>query len=303
LCRILAGTTHVQGKIESLQVEAALALAKLGQTDEQTIATLKDARQSEAYEVRAAALWALLELGAAEEDMIKIPAGEFLMGSPEGEGRSNEHPQHALYLPDYYIARTPVTNAQYARFVANTGHEPPRHWKDNTLPSKISDHPVVNVSWDDCVAYARWLGGVLPSEAEWEKAAGWDPRTGRKRRYPWGDAWDSARCNSGETRPRRTTPVGQYSPEGDSAYGCVDMAGNVWEWTRSLHEAYPYDPEDGREDLKRSGSRVLRGGSFVSKGDYVRCAYRSHFNPLLHLRYDGFRVGVAVAPFSPTSEP
>jgi formylglycine-generating enzyme required for sulfatase activity len=289
LCKILAGTAPISGWIESLKVEAALALANLGQTDEKMVATLKGTRQNEAYEVRAAALWALLELGEAEEDMIKIPAGEFLMG--EGEN------QHTIYLPDYYIARAPVTNEQYAHFVAATEHEPPRHWKGNTPPSKIVDHPVVSVSWDDCMAYARWLGGVLLSEAEWEKAASWDPRTGRKRRYPWGDAWDSARCNSTETRPRRTTLVGQYSPEGDSAYGCVDMAGNVWEWTRSLHEAYPYDPEDGREDLKRSGSRVLRGGSFVNLGDLVRCACRYHSYPDYRIRNYGFRVGVAAAPF------
>jgi formylglycine-generating enzyme required for sulfatase activity len=122
----------------------------------------------------------------------------------------------------------------------------------------------VYVTWHDAMAYCRWLARVtgrayrLPSEAEWEKAArGTDGRI-----WPWGNKWDSKRCNSREGGPGNTTPVGQYSPQGDSPYGCVDMAGNVWEWTLSLLKDYPYDPKDGREDAQAEGRRRLRGGAF-----------------------------------------
>ncbi|MCP4536412.1 MAG: formylglycine-generating enzyme family protein [Chloroflexi bacterium] len=109
-----------------------------------------------------------------------------------------------------------------------TDYEPPSHWKGKTPPKKITDHPVVYVSWHDAVAYAEWAEKRLPTEEEWEKAA----RGTDGRRYPWGE-WKKGRCNSVETGIKTTIPVGQYSLDGDSPYGCVDMAGNVWEWTVS----------------------------------------------------------------------
>jgi formylglycine-generating enzyme required for sulfatase activity len=221
-----------------------------------------------------------------EPEMILIPAGEFLMGSDprkDKDARDNEQPQHTLYLPDYYMARTAVTNAQYAAFVYATGHEQPILWEGGKPPTGKEDHPVVFVSWHDAVAYCDWLAEVtgkpyrLPSEAEWEKGArGTDGYI-----YPWGNQWDEERCNSGEDDEWHTTPVGAY-PEGASPYGLQDMAGNVWEWTRSLwgeddYRAsfkYPYDPEDGREDLEAGGFHVLRGGSFYFDRTAVRCAFR-----------------------------
>jgi len=217
-----------------------------------------------------------------EPEMVLIPAGEFLMGSDpsvDKRARDDEQPQYALYLPDYYLAKTPVTNAQYAAFVP-VAYRQPKGWEHGKPPSGKEDHPVVNVPWHDAVAYCNWLTEVtgkpyrLPTEAEWEKGA----RGSGGRIYPWGNRWDAERCNSREGGKRDTTPVGAY-PEGASPYGLLDMAGNVWEWTRSVDKDYPYDPDDGREDLEAKGTRVLRGGSWSNNQDFARCVERYRLVP------------------------
>ncbi len=218
-----------------------------------------------------------------EPEMVLAPAGEFLMGSDPKKDKhadDDEQPQHKLHLPDYYLAKTSVTNAQYLAFVQAAGHEQPKHWEGGKPPKGKEDHPVVYVTWHDAVAYCNWLAEVtgkpyrLPTEAEWEKGArGTDGRI-----YPWGDEFDKTKCNTGESRIGDTTPVGKY-PNGASPYGVVDMAGNVWEWTSSLFRSYPYDPEDGREDPGSTDNRVLRGGSWFSVSDWVRSAFRSHSVP------------------------
>jgi formylglycine-generating enzyme required for sulfatase activity len=182
--------------------------------------------------------------------MVWVPPGPFIYG----EGKST---QVVRLKQGVFVARTPVTNAEYARFVAATGHQLPLHWKGETPPEELRDHPVVCVSWHDAVAYAKWAGMRLLTEQEWEKAArGIDGRL-----YPWGDTFDPARCNTDESGIGTATPVGRYSPDGDSPYGCADMAGNVWEWTASEPE-----PE--------GGARVLRGGSWGDPRDYARCVGR-----------------------------
>jgi len=200
------------------------------------------------------------------EGMAWVPPGPFIYGESEGT--------RVVWLEQgFYIARTPVTNGQYARFVVATRHAPPEHWRGKTPPEALCDHPVVNVSWDDAVAYAEWAGGRLPTEEEWEKAArGMDGRL-----YPWGDEFDPGRCNALESGVRTTTPAGRYSPDGDSPCGCTDMAGNVWEWTTS-----EYKPGSGR--------RVLRGGAFYDGDGDVRCAARSRDLPYLWYGNSGFRL-------------
>jgi formylglycine-generating enzyme required for sulfatase activity len=227
-------------------------------------------------------------------EMVLIPAGEFLMGSDpniDKDARDHEQPQRFLYLPDYYLAKTPVTNAQYAPFVQATYHAQPKWWKGGKQPPLGREgHSVVYVSWFDALDYCRWLSEVtgkpyrLPSEAEWEKGA----RGSDGRIYPWGNEWNAERCNSKEGGPGDTMPVGTY-PEGASSYGLLDMAGNVWEWTRSLYKRYPYDQEDVRGDLNAPSDviRVKRGGAFDVSGEYVRCACRSRDLP----NYSGWDCG------------
>ncbi len=228
-----------------------------------------------------------------EPELILIPAGEFLMGSDskiDKDARDREQPQHALYLPDYYIAKTPVTKAQYAAWKKQT----PRKGKEN--------HPVVKVSWDDAVAYCKWLAKTtgqpyrLPSEAEWEKAArGTDGHI-----YPWGNQWEAKRCNTFEGGKKGTTPVGFY-PKGASPYGCLDMAGNVWEWCVTEYadgfKPYPYHSEEDEwteEYLNRTNDlRVLRGGSWGVRQYYARCAFRFGFVDHYGDGNSGFRIVVS----------
>ena len=246
-----------------------------------------------------------------EPEMILIPAGEFLMGSDPTKDKDafgDEQPQHTLSLPDYYLAKTPVTQAQYAAFVQAAGHRvpdvdegwaKPYNWSGSTPPRGKENHPVVLVSWHDAVAYCNWLAEVtskpyrLPSEAEWEKGA----RGSDGRIYPWGNQWDAKRCNTSEGGKGGTTPVGAY-PQGASPYDLLDMAGNVWEWTRSVYKkGYPYVSGDGREDLESGGPRVLRGGSWSAKQYRARCAARYRYSPDSRRSYLGFRV--AASPSSP----
>jgi formylglycine-generating enzyme required for sulfatase activity len=235
-----------------------------------------------------------------EPQMILIAGGTFVMGSDsrkDQNARRVERPQHTFYLPDYYLAKTPVTNAQYAAFVQATQRPPPSHWENDRPPKGKENHPVVRVSWYDAVAYCDWLSRLtgkpyrLPSEAEWEKAA----RGDEANLYPWGDRWDAKRCNSKESEIEDTTPVGAY-PQGSSPYGLLDMAGNVWEWTSSLYRNYPYRDDDGREDLDSTEARVLRGGSWLNFYDSARSAYRRSYTPAYHSRIHGFRCCVPLLP-------
>jgi formylglycine-generating enzyme required for sulfatase activity/energy-coupling factor transporter ATP-binding protein EcfA2 len=252
-------------------------------------------------ERRSLAMEALARAGAGfwsgphgEPEWITIPAGEFWMG---GDRYDDERPVHRVHLASYLIARVPVTNAQYLLFVQATGHPAPSHWQDNRPPKGLESHPVANVTWDDAMAYCRWLSQTtgkaitLPSEAEWEKAARGDKD---KREYPWGDTFDVTKSNGYLLGLGNTTPAGIFL-SGISPYGCLDMIGNVWEWTRSLFRAYPYPSEEQeraeRENLSERDPRVLRGGSFGLGGDGgLRCAARIGDDPYDRNDSIGFRV-------------
>jgi toxoflavin biosynthesis protein ToxD len=237
-------------------------------------------------------------LPSGEPVWVDVPAGEFTMG---GHGQSDGKPAHRVNLPAFKIAKVPITNTQYRFFVEAVRYATPQHWSNDKVPPGLENHPVIYVSWPDALAYCRWLSEVsgkaitLPSEAQWEKAArgGFSPVTDGEdlegaRAYPWGEIWDETKCNSSELGIGGTTPVGIF-PDGVSPSGCLDMAGNVWEWTSTRKKDYPYNPNDGREDPAGDDRRVLRGGGWSDSRDFARCASRRYDHPLN--RYDnlGFR--------------
>jgi formylglycine-generating enzyme required for sulfatase activity len=221
--------------------------------------------------------------------MVRVPAGEFLYGDKKEK----------IDLPEFWMDKAPVTNAEFERFVNDTHYKTTaeqkgsgyawngKEWKDtqgaewrhphgsSTSIQGIMDHPVVQVSWEDATAYAQWAGKRLPTEQEWEKAArGTDGRF-----YPWGNHEPTDKlCNFG-MNVKGTTPVGKYSPQGDSPFDCVDMAGNVWEWTAS-----DYD----------NSRKVLRGGSWGNDASGLRSAGRIFSTPVD--RSDGFGVRCVVSP-------
>jgi formylglycine-generating enzyme required for sulfatase activity len=252
---------------------------------------------------------AFWRLPYGEPIWMEVPAGEFWMGSDKG--LSDEQPVHRVYLEYFQIARVPITNAQYQLFVEARQYTPPGYWEDGRPPRGLESHPVIGVSWHDAMAYCRWLSEAtgkpisLPGEAQWEKAA---RGSEGRREYPWGDEWDETWCNTSELGLGGTTPVGIF-PEGASPCGCLDMAGNVWEWTTSLwgedfrkpEFKYPYDPTDGRENLGAGDEilRVVRGGSWFSYRSLARCAYRYRLDPDDLWSRSGFRI--FVAPISPSS--
>jgi tetratricopeptide (TPR) repeat protein len=206
-----------------------------------------------------------------EIERVTVPPGEFIMGHIEGYAHTGrEDPAHWLTLMEYQIGRYPVTNAQYLPFLQDTAHPPPATWEETTYPEERADHPVSGVTWADAWLYCAWLRqrtGLpfhLPTEAQWEKAATWNPSIGNKQPYPWGEKDDEERCNIAPSGPGDTTPVTAHSPQGDSPYGCADMLGNVDEWCNTLLQEYPYSKDDGREESMRPGRRVARGGNWTS---------------------------------------
>jgi formylglycine-generating enzyme required for sulfatase activity len=247
---------------------------------------------------------------------VKIPEGTFTMGTREEEiplllerfGGTQEWyewetPQRQVDLPAYYVARYPVTVAQFRAFVEDSGYEP----GDPDSLRGVSNHPVVLVTWHDALKYCDWLTErlrawdatpeplatllreeewaiTLPSEEEWEKAArGTDGRI-----FPWGEQADPERANYSDTEVGTTSAVGCF-PDGASPYEVEDLSGNVWEWCRTKWEEN-YRDYQGDDSLEGDARRVLRGGSFLDGGTGVRCASRSVWYPFDRFRSYGFRV-------------
>ncbi len=225
------------------------------------------------------------ELKGYKIDMALIPAGKFWMGCNENvDNKCNrdEKPSDKVYLDAFYIDKYEVTVAGYKKCVGSGKCSRPGPGKDcNWNESGREDHPINCVNWYQARTYCSLLKKRLPTEAEWEKAA----RGTKGSIYPWGNQWDSSRANA---NTGGTVAVGSY-PSGVSPYGAYDMAGSVWEWSSSLHNSYPYKAEDGREDPKAKGRRVLRGGCWSDPPRFVRTSIRGGNDPNVKIVYVGFR--------------
>jgi len=211
-------------------------------------------------------------------DMVKIPRGPFLYG---------DYKKQANIDQDFEIDVYPVTDGQYREFIKAGGYREDQLWSKEGIAWRNAnatepeywwhekrnndDYPVVDVSYYEAEAYAAWVGKRLPSEEEWEKAA----RGDNGLIYPWGDEFDPKKCNTTESGGKGPTPVTEY-PDGASTYGCYDMAGNVWEWTKSNHPA----------TIK---AKVLRSGAWHDSRGFARCAYRNGKNPNYRTNDVGFR--------------
>jgi formylglycine-generating enzyme required for sulfatase activity len=245
-------------------------------------------------------------------DMALIPAGEYRMGTSEGsDGLADEHPERLVFLHPFFLDRFEVTNQDYAAFVQSTGHRPPTNnspdstiWNGAVPPQPIARHPVVNVSWEDAVAYCRWSGKRLPTEAEWEKAA----RGTDGRRYPWGNDWSWTKANSASYWANRTIefqsgadweafwikgdgarlarehgingevltlPVGSF-PDAVSPYGIHDLAGNAAEWVQDWYDPnyYRSAPLTDPTGPERGAIKSMRGGSWLKPAISLRTSDR-----------------------------
>ncbi len=226
---------------------------------------------------------------------ITIPAGEFLFGLPTPISDKMPHAKisgHKIFLDEFIIDRFLVTNIEYQKFVLDTNHNKPRHWKNGEIPYGKEYHPVVQVSWSDAKAFAKWCGKRLPTEAEWEKAGFWNSKDEVKYAYPWGNVFDINLTNCFDSHIGDTSPVGEFSPLGDSPYGVSDVAGNVFEWLLD-DSTVPFKPFKSATNPFNSSSfsiKMTRGGSYGGGIDQLNVGYREYGrNKITQDDYVGFR--------------
>jgi iron(II)-dependent oxidoreductase len=253
---------------------------------------------------------------------VLVPGGEFVLGvdaADEPFSLDNERPAHRVDVPTFRIGRVPVTNAEYAAFVADGGYATPRWWSDRGWAHRTEaalerpqywgpdgtrtrfglveeippDEPVQHVTFFEAEAYAAWAGARLPTEVEWEKAAVWDPATGRRRRFPWGAAEPSPALANLDGTALRPAPVGAY-PASASPCGAEQLLGDVWEWTSS-----PFGPWPGFRPMLYArysapffggDYRVLRGGSWAVAAAVLRPSFRNWDHPVRRQVFSGFRL-------------
>jgi gamma-glutamyl hercynylcysteine S-oxide synthase len=252
---------------------------------------------------------------------VLVAAGPFTMGTSDDPwAYDNERPAHTVDLPAYFMDTVPVTNGAYLAFMEAGGYDHDRWWSaagrqwlhssGSRAPGFWSseggqwlrrrfgrvepvppDEPVQHVCWYEADAYARWAGKRLPTEAEWEKAARWDPAAQRSRRYPWGEAYDPGLANLGQRR-LRPSPAGSH-PAGASAYGVRQLVGDVWEWTSSDFDGYPgftaFPYKEYSEVFFGPGHKVLRGGSWATDPSASRGTFRNWDLPIRRQIFAGFR--------------
>jgi len=255
--------------------------------------------------------------------MVYVPAGEFMMGSNADDSLAecqkfrddcardwftDEEPIHFVYLDAFWIDQTEVTNAMFARCVEAGACKPPLETRSHTQKSyygdpELDEYPVIFVSWYQANDYCEWAGRRLPSEAEWEKASGWDAEAQIHRLYPWGDTFDGSLVNFCDANCpldwkssefddgyADTSPVGSY-PAGASYFGALDMAGNVWEWVGDWYEGDYYSdlPVSNPTGPSSGTEKVQRGGAWFLEEDLLRTAFRGRHAPFETDSYVGFR--------------
>jgi ergothioneine biosynthesis protein EgtB len=244
--------------------------------------------------------------GSAAGQRVEIPAGPFIMGDDGDDAMDNERNAHRVDIPAFAIDRYPVTQGAFADFIAAGGYAERDHWSpagwawrtaaavDRPLywAEDGDDLPVTGVSFHEAEAYCRFRGVRLPTEAQWEKAARWDPSSGETRRYPWGDAPPDPGHGCFDRGGGGPAPAGAY-PAGQSAAGCADMAGNQWEWTASPFAPYrgfhaaPYHGYSAAYFDRRH--RVVKGGSWATRAPVLRSSFRNWYMPFVREISVGFR--------------
>ena len=220
-------------------------------------------------------LSAKADTGAASKSgMVWIPGGSFGMGSPEGEGAADEHPQHTVIVKGFYLDKTEVTQTEYEHVMGQN----PSYFKD------CPNCPVENVSWEGANEYCKKVGKRLPTEAEWEYAA----KGGTQTKYYWGNEFDSNYAWYDKNSTHKTHPIAQKMA---NPFGLADMSGNVWEWCADWYDAtyYRKNIADNPHGPDTGESRVLRGGSWGYGSYSLRCACRNWGNPSARTSYAGFR--------------
>jgi iron(II)-dependent oxidoreductase len=253
--------------------------------------------------------------------MVEVPAGRYAIGSDDHEPYDNEHPQHEVELDAFRIDRFPATNGDFLRFIEDGGYtrqelwgadgwewiltfgtEAPEYWvrgADGWTVNRFGvtvpvdpDLPVCHVSWFEAEAFATWAGKRLPTEQEWEVAAGWDEAEARVRRHPWGDSPPTTSLANLDQWLFGPAPVGAY-PDGASPFGCEQMLGDVWEWTSSGFHPYPgfqaFPYGEYSEPFFGGPFKVLRGGSWATRPRVARCTFRNWDSPLKRQIFAGVR--------------
>jgi len=225
------------------------------------------------------------------DGMVYVPGGAFQMGTVAGVGESHEHPRHAVELSPYAIDRDEVSVSAFNRWCDD--HMDQCGWNLGESASMMAGHPVTGVTWYEARAFCRSLGRELPTEAQWEMAARWDPEGGNVGRYPWGnDDPTCDRANFLSCHVARTVPLG--TTRGRSPVGARDMAGNAREWVADRFGPYGAGKQVDPRGPGSGGQRVLRGGSFGGAAEDIRNTDRDSAPPDLRMRYNGFRCVVAV---------
>ena len=248
--------------------------------------TRRSAKRSPAPKATALPKLPATRLGQDGAPMVLVPAGEFTMGSEQGD--DDEQPVHRVDLDSFYLDTFEVTNGRFAKFVAAIQSEPPWGFADQETPVVQADRPVRWVNWLEATGYCLWAGKRLPTEAEWEKAA----RGPEGRTYPWGtDPPTAAHAVFGLTEGAETvSPIGNRNL-GSSLYGVHDLAGNLYEWVTDWYDEtfYRRQPARNPHGPVEGTTKVQRGGSYINGPYRLRSAFRTKGDPTEHDPHVGFR--------------